>query len=198
MTTTRVLLIQAAPTLWDAEGRMGGNPTLPLATDGEIALRRTLQALTQPVAALFTYTQNQACEQAAKLAARHFNVRLRDSTALEPISMGLWQGLTREELRFRFPTVFQQWEENPLSVNPPQGESLAVATERFRAGLSRILRRHRGQAIALVLRPMSMQVCAGLLRGEDLQTIVSHLHERTPVESIDVPDDIPRPSDAGQ
>jgi broad specificity phosphatase PhoE len=189
---TRVLLIQAAPTPWDTEGRMGGNPMLPLATDGEVALRRTLQTLTEPVAALFTYTQNQACEQAAKLVARHFNLRLRDNEALEPISMGLWQGLTREELRFRFPTVFQQWEENPLSVNPPQGESLADAAGRFRAGLSKILRRYRGQAIALVLRPMSMQMAAGLLRGEGLQTIVGHLHERTPVESIDVPDDVPR------
>lgn len=79
-------------------------------------------------------------------------------------------------MRFRFPKVFQQWEENPLSVNAPQGESLAAATERFRAGLAKILRRYRGQTIALVLRPMSMQVCAGLLRGEDLQTIASLLY----------------------
>lgn len=90
--TTRVLLIQAVPTPWDAEGRMGGNPMLPLATDGEVALRRTLQTLTQPVAALFTYTQNQACEQAAKLVARHLNLRVRDDESLEPVSMGLWQG----------------------------------------------------------------------------------------------------------
>jgi len=189
---TRVLLIQAAPTPWDTEGRMGGNPMLPLATDGEVELRQTLQTLTPPIAALFTCTRNQACEQAAKLVARHFNVRIRDHESLGPISMGLWQGLTREELRFRFPTVFQQWEENPLSVNPPQGESLEAAAERCRAGLAKILRRHRGQAIALVLRPMAMQVCAGLLKGEDLQRIASHLHDRTPVESIDVPDDVPR------
>jgi broad specificity phosphatase PhoE len=171
---------------------MGGNPMLPLATDGEVALRRTLQTLTEPVAALFTCIQNQACEQAGKLIARHFKLRLRDAASLEPISMGLWQGLTREELRFRFPTVFPQWEENPLSVNPPQGESLADAAERFRAGLVKILRRYRGQSIALVLRPMSMQICAGLLHDQDLQTIAGHLHERTPLESIDVPDEIPR------
>ncbi|MDB5319727.1 MAG: Phosphoglycerate mutase family [Phycisphaerales bacterium] len=190
---TRVLLIQAAPTPWDTEGRMGGNPMLPLTTDGEVALRKTLQTLGEPaIAALYTYMQNQACEQAGKLVARHFNVRVRDNEALEPISMGLWQGLTREELRFRFPTVFPQWEENPLSVNPPQGESIEAATERFRAGLGKILRRYRGGdgAIALVLRPLSLQVSAGLLRGEDLQTIIGHLHERTPVESIDVSDDV--------
>src|SRR5258706_6032109 len=142
--TTRVLLIQAAPTPWDTEGRMGGNQMPPLTTDGEIALQKLLQTMTETVAALYTYAQNQACAQAAKLVARHFNLRVRDSEALEPISMGLWQGLTREELRFRFPTVFPQWEENPLSVNAPQGESLAAATQRFRPGLGKILRRNRG------------------------------------------------------
>jgi broad specificity phosphatase PhoE len=195
---TRVLLIQAGPTPWEAEGRMGGNPMLPLTTEGEIELQKTLRTMTEPaIAALYTYSKNQACEQAAKLVARHFNVRVRDSEALEPISMGLWQGLTREELRFRFPTIFAQWEENPLGVNPPQGESLEAASERLRAGLSKLLRRHRGArdgAVALVLRPMTLQVVAGLLRGEDLQTIAGHLHERTPVASIDVPDDLPRPS----
>jgi broad specificity phosphatase PhoE len=186
---TRVLLIPAAPTPWDAEGRLGGNPMLPLTTDGEVALEKTLQTLTDAVAVVYAYQKNQACEQAAKLVARHFNLRVRDSEWLEPISMGLWQGLTHDQLRFRFPTVFPQWEENPLSVNPPQGESLEAAAGRFREGLRKILRRNRGGVVALVVRPLSLQVVAGLLRGEDLQTIVGHLHERTPVESIDVPDD---------
>src|SRR5712671_453881 len=132
---TRVLLIPAAPTPWDAEGRLGGNPMLPLSTDGEIALRKTLASISEPVSAIYAFTKNLACEQAAKLVAQQFKLRVRNSDQLEPISMGLWQGLTRDELRFRFPTVFPQWEENPLSVNPPEGESLEAAANRFREGV---------------------------------------------------------------
>lgn len=186
---TRVLLISAAPTPWDAEGRLGGNPMLPLSTDGEIALRNRLSSVTDPVSAIYTFTNNLACEQAAKLIAQRFKLRVHDSEFLEPISMGLWQGLTRDELRFRFPRIFPQWEENPLSVNPPEGESLEAAADRFRKGVRKILKRNRGETPALVLRPVSLQIVAGILRGEDLPTIITHLHETPPMETIDVTDD---------
>jgi len=186
---TRVLLISAAPTPWDAEGRLGGNPMLPLSTDGEIALRTRLASVADPVGAIYTYTNNQACEQAAKLVAHHFKLRIRNSDFLEPISMGLWQGLTRDELRFRYPTVFPQWEENPLSVNPPEGESLEGAADRFRTGVQKILKRNRGGAAALVLRPFSLQIVAGILRGEELQAIIAHLQETPGMATIDVADD---------
>ncbi|MDB5321642.1 MAG: Phosphoglycerate mutase family, partial [Phycisphaerales bacterium] len=173
---------------WDAEGRLGGNAMLPLTTDGEIALRESLKSLPYPIDAVYTFLPNQACQQAAKLVAQHFNLRVRDADLLEPISMGLWQGLTRDELRFRFPTVFAQWEENPLSVNPPQGESLEAAADRFRQALRKILRRNRAPTIALVLRPLSLQVIAGLLRNEDLQTITTHLHDTHGMETIEIAD----------
>ena len=183
---TRVLLIPAAPTPWDVEKRLGGNPMLPLSTDGEIALRKTLAEITEPVSAVYAFTCNLACEQAAKLVAQQFKLRIRDSEFLEPVSMGLWQGLTRDELRFRYPTVFPQWEENPLSVNPPEGESIEAAADRFKTGLKKILKRNRDATIALVLRPISLQIVAGLLRGENLQTLVTHLHATQGMETIDV------------
>jgi broad specificity phosphatase PhoE len=185
---TRVILIPAAPTPWDVEGRLGGNPMLPLSTDGEIALRKSLAAMTDDVSAVYTFTGNLACEQAAKLVAQRFGMRVRNSDLLEPISMGLWQGLTRDELRFRFPSVFQQWEANPLSVNPPEGESLEAGAQRFGEGVRKILKRNREQTIALVLRPMSLQIIAGQLRGEDLRTIIAHLHDQHGMETIEVPD----------
>jgi broad specificity phosphatase PhoE len=188
---TPVLLIPAAPTPWDTEDRLGGNPMLPLTTDGEIALRKTLEAATDPVTAIYTCESNQACDQAAKLAARRFGVRVYHSDPLEPVSMGLWQGLTRDELRRRFPTVFPEWEDNPLNVNPPEGEALIDAAARYPHGLRKILRKNRGHAIALVLRPLSLQISAGLLRGQDLPTLVRHLHEIPSLVRIDVPDDLP-------
>jgi broad specificity phosphatase PhoE len=186
---TRVLLIPAAPTPWDAEGRLGGNPMLPLTAEGEAALRESVKTLPHPPTSVYTFTANQACEQAANIVAEQFDLKVKHSDHLEPVSMGLWQGLTRDELRFRFPSVFPQWEDNPLSVNPPQGESIADAAARFRQGLRKILKRNRGEVVALVLRPLSLQVVAGLLRREDLQTVVTHLHESAGTENIDVPDD---------
>src|SRR5947207_1271235 len=138
---TRVLLISASPTPWDVEGRMSGNAMLPLTADGEIALNKLLDGIKEPLTALYAFRRNEVCEQTARLVARRFGLRVRDNDLLGPISLGLWQGLTHEELRFRFPSIFPQWEQNPLSVNPPEGEAIADAVERFRPALKKIVRR---------------------------------------------------------
>src|SRR5207237_10760909 len=117
-----------------------------------------------------------------------FGLRIHNNDGLAPISAGLWQGLTHEELRFRFPSIFPQWEENPLSVNPPEGEAIADAVERFRGALKKILR-NRQNHIAIVLRPMGLQIVKGLLRGEDLASIAAHLQDKAGVERIEVEDE---------
>jgi broad specificity phosphatase PhoE len=190
---THVLLINAGPTPWDAEGRLGGNHSLPLTVDGEIAITKMLKAIQAPVTAVHTCRANEACEQAARIVAREFNLKIRDNELLEPISLGLWQGLTPAELRYRFPSVFAQWEENPLSVNPPEGESLADAADRMRGALGKIFRRNRDEdEVAIVTRPHSLQILLGLLRGEPLPAIAAHLHDATPVERIEPSVDVLR------
>jgi broad specificity phosphatase PhoE len=165
---------------------MSGNAMLPLTTDGEIALNKLLDDIKEPITALYAFRGNEVCEQTARLVARRFGLRIRNNDMLAPVSAGLWQGLTHEELRFRFPSIFPQWEENPLSVNPPEGEAIADAVERFRAALKKILPRNREGHVALVLRPMGLQIVKGLLRGENLPTIATHLHGKAGLERIEV------------
>jgi broad specificity phosphatase PhoE len=186
---TRLLLIPAAPTPWDLEGRLGGNPTLPLEADGEIAIRDALKSIPNDVAAVYTFRGSAACEQAARLVAKHFNCRLRDEPLLEPVSMGLWQGLTRDEVRRRFPSVVAQWDDDPLSVQPPEGESIPAAAERFDRALRKILRRRKGETAALVLRPIAFQITLGLLRKQPLTQVATHLHDPLRMETIEVEDE---------
>ena len=100
--------------------------------------------------------------------------------------MGLWQGLTPEELKMRFPTVFPQWLANPLGVTPPDGEPLAEAIGRIGSALQRIFRRNRGVTVALPLRPMALQIVAGLTMGLPPEKIAAQLHQRQPLASMDV------------
>lgn len=183
---THIALISAAPTPWDEEGRLGGNNSLPLSTDGEIALTRLVVSFDFEVNSIYTCRSHEACEQAAQIVARRFSLRVRDQELLHPVSLGLWQGLTRDELRRRHPKVFGQWEEDPLSVTPPEGEPVADAAERLREGVQKVLRRNRDTTVALVLRPMSLRIVAAILRGQDLQSAAPHLHTPIPMERIDI------------
>lgn len=182
---TRVLLIHAGPTPWDVENRLTGAHSLPLTKDAAAAMKALVDALPMPTA-IYLCQANEACLEAGNMLAEKFGVRIRDTAALEEMRLGLWEGLTREEVRRRFPTVTQQWQEDPLSVLPPEGESLGESIERIEPALKKILRRNREGVVALVLRPFAMQIVLGLLRGESPQVIATHLNNVDVMERIDV------------
>jgi broad specificity phosphatase PhoE len=184
--STRVVLIEAGPTPWDAEGRIVGSRPLPVTAEGIDAIRHLLDALAGRVNSVYRTAQNEACDQVAKLISQRFGLRLRDNKDLETVNLGLWEGLTPEEVRFRFPTVFPQWQEHPLAVTAPDGEPLPRAINRIGQALNRILRRNRNLTIALALRPMALQIAAGTLRRENHESIAAHLHESQPIATIEV------------
>jgi broad specificity phosphatase PhoE len=184
--STRVVLIEAGPTPWDADGRIVGSRPLPLTAQALDAIRHRLQTLDGAINSVYRTSHNEACEQVAKLISQLFALRSRSNDDLETVHLGLWEGLSPEEVRFRFPTVFPQWQEHPLSVTPPDGEPLGAAIDRITAAVTRILRRNRNLTVALPLRPMALQIVTGVLRRENHEAIAGHLHASVPIATINV------------
>ena len=184
---TRVILIHAGPTTWDAEDRLTGNHTQPLTDDARRAIEDLVPTLPEDVSAIYRCKSNEACDHVAKLIASRFKrLRPRDSAALDAINLGLWQGLTREQLRFRFPTAFPRWEESPADIIPPEGESFDQAHARLRDAARKIVRKDHGKTIAIPMRPMSHQMFAGILRRETPEQIAAHLHNVSQIETIEL------------
>jgi broad specificity phosphatase PhoE len=183
---TRVILLEAGPTPWDTEGRLVGRRPLPLVAEAIDAIRRLVDSLPFEIHSIYRAKANEACDQTARLIAERFSLRLRGNSDLDEVGLGLWEGLTPEELQFRFPTVFPQWQTNPLGVNPPDGEPLDSAIQRIGTAVRAILRRNRGFNAALALRPLSLQIAAGVLRDEPPTAIAFHLHQRQPMTTIEL------------
>jgi broad specificity phosphatase PhoE len=183
---TRVVLIEAGPTKWDAEDRLVGNQSLPLTPGAAAVVTAAVDQLEQPIEAVYRAGANEATDQAAAIVAKRFALRPRDNADLDELSLGLWQGLTHAEAKFRFPTAFEQWQKDPAAVRPPDGETVDEAVSRLRNALRKILRRNRDRTIALSLRPMAMQIVLGLLRGESSPTIAVHLHNHEGLATIEV------------
>ena len=185
---TRILLIAASPTKWDLEDRVVGNHSLPLTEEGHAAITQLVHDSIEAVEAVYHCKSNEAAAEAAKIVAHKFGLRAKHNEDLEEFNAGLWQGMRKEELKFRYPKVNETWEKTPLAVEPPEGETIPVATERLKAGLQAILRRNRGRTIAIVVRPIAQQILAGLLGREPLEQICHHLQEVVPLETIELSD----------
>ena len=183
---TRVLLIHAGPTPWDDANRLTGAQSLPLTADAVAAIQSLVEAIATNPTVVYVHLANEACRQAGELVAARFDVRLKDAEALGEMRLGLWEGLTRDEVLRRFPTVIPQWQTDPLSVRPPEGESLGEAIDRVRPALEKILRKNRGGVVALILRPLMMQIIRGLLSGESPEVIAGHLNNVDVMETVEV------------
>ena len=186
---TRILLIAATPTKWDLEDRIGGNHSLPLTPEGLVAAKALVDELPLTIDAVYRSKANEACDEIAKLIGKRCDLRPKDNADLEEFNAGLWQGMRREEIRFRYPKVNEIWQDNPLAVEPPEGETIPRATERLHTALRWILRKNRGGTVAIVVRPLAQQILAGLLGREPLERICQHLQEIVPMESIELNDE---------
>ncbi|MGD0463046.1 MAG: histidine phosphatase family protein [Tepidisphaeraceae bacterium] len=184
--STRAVLIEAGPTPWDVEGRIVGNSSLPLAAEVMDSIRHLLDAVAVPIERVYHAAANEACHQVAQLISKKFGIRARDIGDLDEVRLGLWQGLFPEDVRARFPTVYPQWEAQPLLVTPPDGEPLEEAIRRIRAPLNRILRRNKDQTLALPLRPMAFQIVQGIIQKQSSVQIASRLRERQALATIEI------------
>jgi broad specificity phosphatase PhoE len=186
---TRILLIAAAPTPWDVEDRVVGNHSQPLTLDAHRSISALIAGLVTEVTAVYRYKENEACDETAKLIAKKFNLRPGNNAGLDEINLGLWQGLRRDEIRFRFPKVVEIWQKQPLAIEPPEGEMIPDAASRILAAARSIIKRNRGGTVAFAVRPIAMQIISGYLRREPLEQTVTHLHTTTPMENIELSDE---------
>lgn len=186
---TRVVLIKAGPTPWDAEQRIAGNLPLPLTDEGRAKVKTLVETLPK-IDAIYRCKTHDACDEIAKLIAARNNLKPRDSENLDAWNLGLWQGLRFEDLEQRYPSVMEQWHDNPTAIVPPEGESFIDAIARLRGAIKKILQRNKGYTIALALRPSALHIVAGILRGETPEQIAAHLQNDVPIETIELEDDV--------
>lgn len=145
---TTVVLVRHARTAWNAEGRLQGTTDIPLDDMG----RRQARALADrirdwPVTALYASPQRRAAETASILADA-LGLPVIADPAWREVDCGRLEGLTRDDIRARFPEYVEASARGP--VDPPGGETREALTKRVSAAYARLLLRHPDQMTMVV------------------------------------------------
>jgi len=168
--TTRIVLIRHGQTAWNKVTRFRGQADPPLDDFGHKQAKATADYVRDrwSVQAVYASPMGRAVETAEAVARAH-GLEVHQCDALLDIDFGAWQGLTPEEVREHHPKLLRMWFEEPHRVRIPGGESLAVVRDRVTSGLTTIVERHRGQAVAMVGHMVVNRVllCAILGLGND-------------------------------
>jgi broad specificity phosphatase PhoE len=148
---TRVYLMRHGEVANGGEKRYNGHIDVDITEKGVEQMRRLAGLLQEkPVKAVYSSDLIRSVKGARIISERlgliHTTVR-----ELRERSVGKWEGLTAEEIRQRYPEEFAAWRSDLLNYRPPEGECLQDVRDRILPEYQKIVSRHPGEEIAMLL-----------------------------------------------
>ena len=150
-----LIVIRAGATDYDLQERIRGTLDMPLSMEGVAAATLAGERLAaDPPTAIYA-SADETAEETARIIGSACGIKPKHLPNLGNVDMGLWQGRLVEEIRDTQPRLHRQWQDNPWSVAPPEGELLEDACERVEAAIEKIFKRHPAGTVAMVVpRPL--------------------------------------------
>jgi broad specificity phosphatase PhoE len=145
---TTILLARHGETDWNREGRFQGHADPPLNEAGRAQAAELAAALARDeLAAVYSSPLRRALETAEIVAGTH-GLEPVPVQALHEVDVGSWQGLTRAEVKRRFPEQYAHWLDYGQGWD--DGETYDEMGERVVATLLELAAAHDGARILAV------------------------------------------------
>ncbi len=164
----KVVLIPCAATEWREEGRLLGRVELSPGTEAQKQCGQWAAELESAGLSQIYHGPDELATDTAQRIGRCLSVAIKCTDDLAEVDLGLWAGLTDQQLKSRFASAHRELREAPQNVNPPEGENLGDAEDRLRNFLRKQAKRNGNgkPAVGLVLRPLSFAILWRALAGE--------------------------------
>jgi broad specificity phosphatase PhoE len=147
---TLIYLIRHGNVVGAETGRFIGHLDVALSPLGE----RQMTVLADRLAAIkvdAVYSSDLArTRQSARIVAAPHGLVTIETPELREFAMGLWEGLTAEEIRARDAAAFTAWMADVAGYQFPEGESLTQLAARAWPAVERIVDAHPGGSVAIV------------------------------------------------
>ena len=146
---TRLFLIRHGQSAGNAEGRFGGHSATELSELGRAQARVTAEALARENINVIYSSDLLRAVQTADPLAKLLNVEIITSSAFRERNVGVLEGLTFDESKQEFPRDYYALVNRSVHHVITEGESYRHLLNRITGELRTIIRKHRGQRIAI-------------------------------------------------
>jgi alpha-ribazole phosphatase len=179
---TKIYLIRHGETEGAETKRYKGHIDVPLSEKGTEQMKRLSEYIsgearkrgsaevTCELSAIYTSDLSRAVKSAELIAGPH---------GLKPIIMpelrernfGIWEGMTFDEIKEKYPEEFGAWAGNPLKFSPIQGESTIEVRDRALKVFNALVEKHPGHNFVIVAHGGINRVMLCHLLGMPLENI---------------------------
>jgi len=155
---TQLVLIRHGETDWNIEGRWQGQSDVPMNARGHRQAQEVARKLAgSGIAAIYSSDLVRAYATAEALAGQT-GLEIHTDERLREINQGEWQGMLVSEIQERYASRFENRRQNPLTIAPPGGETVAEVQERVVSAVEEILQRHPDERVAIVSHGFALAV----------------------------------------
>lgn len=146
---TRVILIRHGRTPWNKDKIFRGTKDVPLDDTGREEARLLGDWLKDEEIDLAYSSPLDRSMETCKNAVRHHGLEVKPLEGLTDLDYGEWQGVSLDDVKERWPELYERWEREPHLVRFPGGNSLDELREAAMAALDWVVAEHPGKSVIL-------------------------------------------------
>lgn len=147
---TRLYLLRHGEVVGAGTRRYNGQADVGLAERGVAQYHQLKERFAGATLAACYTSDLTRCAQGAELLGAHFGVTPVKYKELRELDIGIWQGLTWDELMERYPVEWQARLDDVVNYRVPQGENLLDVNNRVMPVINDIVARHQGEEVLVV------------------------------------------------
>ena len=183
---TKIILVRHGQTAWTSENRIQGWLDIKLNEKGLRQAKRIAKELKRKkIDAIYSSELSRAYET-AKIIAKPHKLKVKKDINLNELNQGKWQGLLVKEARRKYKELYRRWEEEPLSVRPPGGESISDLYERALHVLKEITKKYPKGRVIVVGHKVINTVIKCYSLGINLSNVWKLLPKEASWEEIEI------------
>lgn len=163
--STRVVLIRHGDTSASQDHRFAGSNDVPLSEIGRVhASELATRLASYPIDAVYASSKRRALDTARYIAQVH-NLEVTAVPELREVAHGVWDGMSRQEIGEKYPEQMKEYQRDPYSFVPENGESAEMVLKRAVPALQALVRAHPDQKIAVVAHKTTNRLLIAYFSG---------------------------------
>ena len=207
---TKIYLIRHGETEGAETKRYKGHIDVPLSENGIEQIKRVAEYLSAEVqkrgsaevtcgltslranelSVIYTSDLSRAVKSAELIAESH-GLKPIILPELRERNFGIWEGMSFDEIKEKWPDAFNSWSSNPLKFSPMGGESTIELRDRAVKAFNNIVEQHNGHNIAIVSHGGINRIMLCELLGMPLENIFRVEQDYACINIVEMWDEYP-------
>lgn len=147
--SNRIIFVRHGEPEDAAKGMCYGKLDVGLSENGKLQIERTARWLENFAPSVIYSSPRVRATESARIFAQKLDVVIEKENRFAEMDFGDFEGLTYDDVKTRYPALYECWMTRPTEVEFPNGESFSVMLRRVWQAIDELKTRHSNQTIAI-------------------------------------------------